>query len=148
MLVSSVFSIQFNLSCSKMETPKTSQQPSTPRRFSLGSKGRRNIFGPQKSLNAQRSLPDLVRKPQPPTSRTRKTKSSTRLFNGSFDEKCVKKLVLSPILGQVDITPPSRVAKKKLVFETPSKKMDTEEKEADIMWSLTDPAPALSPKSN
>ena len=147
MLVSSVFSIQFNLSCSKMETPKTSQQPSTPRRFSLGSKGRRNIFGPQKSLNAQRSLPD-VRKPQAPTSRTRKTKSSTRLFNGSFDEKCVKKLVLSPILGQVDITPPSRVAKKKLVFETPSKKMDTEEKEADIMWSPTDPAPAPSPKSN
>ena len=146
MLVSSIFSIQFNLSCSKMETPKTSQPPSTPRRFSLGSKGRRNIFGPQKSLNAQRSLPD-VRKPQPPTSRTRKTKSSTRLFNGSFDEKCVKKLVLSPILGQIDITPPLKVTKKKLVFETPSK-MDTEEKEADITWSPTDLAPPPSPKSD
>ena len=134
-----------------METPKTSQPPSTPRRYSLGSKGRRNIFGPQKSLNAQRSLPD-VRKPQPSTSRARKTKSSTRLFNGSFDEKCVKKLVLSPILGQIDITesdltPPSKVAKKKLVFETPSK-MDTEEKEAAITWSPLDPATPLSPKSN
>ena len=134
-----------------METPKTSQPPSTPRRFSLGSKGRRNIFGPQKSLKAQLSLPD-VRKPQPPTSRARKTKSSTRLFNGSFDEKCVKKLVLSPILGQIDImepdiTPPSKIAKKKLVFETPSKKMDTEEKEADIMLSPIDPATPSSPKS-
>ena len=137
-----------------METPKTSQPPSTPRRYSLGSKGRRNIFGPQKSLNAQRSLPD-VRKPQPSTSRARKTKSSTRLFNGSFDEKCVKKLVLSPIMGQIDISgqiditpPPSKVAKKKLVFETPSKKMDTEEKEAAITWSPTDSATPSSPKSN
>ena len=117
-----------------METPKTTEPATPTRRSSLGSKARRNIF--QKPLTGHRSMPDLIRKP---ISRTKKSKSSSRLHHlPSFDEKCARKLVLSP--GDLPQIP----SKKKLVFATPNKK-DAEEKEAAI---ITDPAPFPSPKSN
>ena len=117
---------------SRMETPKTTEPATPTRRSSLGTKARRNIF--QKPLTGQKSMPELVRKP---FSRTKKSKSSSRLLNASFDEKCVKRLVLSP--GDLPQIP----SKKKLVFDTPIKK--ELEDEPLSPWSPSDPCPPPSP---